>query len=327
MPHAPASSSARPRRPRRPSARSARPGAPLPAEGFEWVYEQLPGVWLTSISGGTDVCTAFVGGSPLVPVVAGEISCRSSARGSRRSTTPAAPWSASRASSSSPPRCRSCRCGFWGDDDGRRTATPTSPGSRACGATATGSPSPSAGRCTITGRSDATLNRGGVRLGTSEFYAVVEARARGPRQPGGAPRGPGRRRRPSCCSSSPSTTGADLDDEPGRPDPRASSAPRCRPGTCPTRSSPSRRSPAPTPGKKLEVPVKRILLGAARRRGRQPGLPRRPLGPGRLRRDGGSPRRALLGPFGPGPSGVPEAGRSDHPVTDRWPKKKSSAVL
>ena len=41
-----------------------------------WVHEQLPHVWLTSVSGGTDVCTAFVGGSPLVPVVAGEISCR-----------------------------------------------------------------------------------------------------------------------------------------------------------------------------------------------------------------------------------------------------------
>ena len=51
-------------------------GAPLPVEGFEWVYRQLPGVWLTSVSGGTDVCTAFVGGSPLVPVVAGEIGCR-----------------------------------------------------------------------------------------------------------------------------------------------------------------------------------------------------------------------------------------------------------
>ena len=51
-------------------------GAPLPPEGYEWVYQQLPEVWLTSISGGTDVCTAFVGGSPLVPVLAGEISCR-----------------------------------------------------------------------------------------------------------------------------------------------------------------------------------------------------------------------------------------------------------
>ena len=73
-------------------------GAPLPVEGFEWVYQQLPEVWLTSVSGGTDVCTAFVGGSPLVPVVAGEISCRSSGPGSRPSTRTGRPWSASRAS-------------------------------------------------------------------------------------------------------------------------------------------------------------------------------------------------------------------------------------
>ncbi len=50
-------------------------GAPLPAAGFRWVDEQL-GVPVSSISGGTDVCTAFLGSSPLVPVRAGEISCR-----------------------------------------------------------------------------------------------------------------------------------------------------------------------------------------------------------------------------------------------------------
>src|SRR4029453_10131641 len=52
-------------------------GAPLPAEGFEWVYEAVGrDLMLSSISGGTDVCTAFVGGCPLVPVRSGEISCR-----------------------------------------------------------------------------------------------------------------------------------------------------------------------------------------------------------------------------------------------------------
>ena len=52
-------------------------GAPLPADGFRWVYENVSAdVMLSSISGGTDVCSAFVGGCPMVPVVAGEISCR-----------------------------------------------------------------------------------------------------------------------------------------------------------------------------------------------------------------------------------------------------------
>jgi len=58
-------------------------GAPLPAAEFRWVSDVLPGIWLTSVSGGTDVCTAFVGGSPWRPVVAGEISCRDP-RGSGR---------------------------------------------------------------------------------------------------------------------------------------------------------------------------------------------------------------------------------------------------
>lgn len=52
-------------------------GSPLPPEGFDWIYTHVkPDIWLTSISGGTDVCTAFVGGNPLLPVYEGEIQCR-----------------------------------------------------------------------------------------------------------------------------------------------------------------------------------------------------------------------------------------------------------
>ena len=52
-------------------------GAPLPAAGFRWVYEAVGSdVLLGSISGGTDVCTAFVGSSPLLPVIEGKIACR-----------------------------------------------------------------------------------------------------------------------------------------------------------------------------------------------------------------------------------------------------------
>jgi acetoacetyl-CoA synthetase len=48
----------------------------LSPEGFDWIYDQVnPEVWLASISGGTDVCTAFVGGNPISPVYEGEIQC------------------------------------------------------------------------------------------------------------------------------------------------------------------------------------------------------------------------------------------------------------
>ena len=150
-------------------------GAPLPPEGFEWVYEQLPHVWLTSVSGGTDVCTAFVGGSPLVPVWSGEISCRylgarveafdddgRSVVGEQGELVVTAPMP-------------SMPVGFWNDDAGERYRDAyfsQYPGVWSHGDWITIT---DRGTCTITGRSDATLNRGGVRLGTSEFYAVVES--------------------------------------------------------------------------------------------------------------------------------------------------------
>ena len=53
-------------------------GSPLPPEGFQWVYDHVKrDIWLGSMSGGTDVCSAFVGGSVLLPVYAGELQCRS----------------------------------------------------------------------------------------------------------------------------------------------------------------------------------------------------------------------------------------------------------
>ncbi|MGP0031645.1 MAG: acetoacetate--CoA ligase [Acidimicrobiales bacterium] len=149
-------------------------GSPLPAEGYEWVYGQLPDVWLTSVSGGTDVCTAFVGGSPLVPVVAGEISCRylgarveafdeagHSVVGQQGELVLTAPLP-------------SMPVGFWDDADGTRLRDAyfaRFPGVWCHGDWVTIT---ERGSCLITGRSDATLNRAGVRLGTSEFYRVVE---------------------------------------------------------------------------------------------------------------------------------------------------------
>ncbi len=150
-------------------------GAPLPAEGFEWVYGQLPRVWLTSVSGGTDVCTAFVGGSPLVPVVAGEIGCRYLGAGVEAFDENGRPLVGEQGELVVTRPLPSMPVRFWGDEDGsgyREAYFSRFPGVWCHGDWITIT---ERGSCIITGRSDATLNRGGVRLGTSEFYAVVEA--------------------------------------------------------------------------------------------------------------------------------------------------------
>jgi acetoacetyl-CoA synthetase len=150
-------------------------GSPLPPEGFDWVYEQFPSdVMLSCGSGGTDLCTGIVQGSPLLPVYRGEMSgpelgCDVAAYDSAgepvvgelgelviRAPMPSMPVA------------------FWNDPGGLRLRASyfeDFPGVWRHGdwilITQRGS-------CIITGRSDATLNRGGVRLGTGEFYPVVE---------------------------------------------------------------------------------------------------------------------------------------------------------
>ena len=150
-------------------------GAPLPPEGFAWVYERVKrDLLLASVSGGTDVLTAFIGGGPTLPVRAGEIQCR----------------------------CLGCKVESFGEN-GRSLIGEV-------GELVVTEPMPSmpvrflndegavrlhesyfdvypdvwrhgdwlkvteSGACVIYGRSDSTLNRSGVRIGTSEFYRVVE---------------------------------------------------------------------------------------------------------------------------------------------------------
>lgn len=151
-------------------------GSPLPPEGFDWVRRAVgEQVVAASVSGGTDVCTAFVGATPLLPVRVGEISGPylgakvdafdadgRSVRGEQGELVITAPMP-------------SMPVGFWGDDDGARYKASyfdDFPGVWRHGDWITIYED---GACVISGRSDATLNRGGVRLGTSEFYAVVEA--------------------------------------------------------------------------------------------------------------------------------------------------------
>src|SRR3954451_23872709 len=150
-------------------------GAPLPPEGFAWVYEEVgDDVMLSSLSGGTDVCTAFVGGAPMLPVHAGEIPARllgckveaydDSAHlvvGEVGELVITAPMP-------------SMPVMFWNDPDGTRLREAyfdVYPGVWRHGDWIKFT---ERGSCVIYGRSDATLNRGGVRMGTSEFYRVVE---------------------------------------------------------------------------------------------------------------------------------------------------------
>ncbi|HET9610414.1 MAG TPA: acetoacetate--CoA ligase [Acidimicrobiales bacterium] len=235
-------------------------GAPLPAEGFGWVYEAVgPDLLLSSISGGTDVCTAFVGGCPLVPVRAGEISCRylgAKVEAYDESGRPLLGEQGELVISAPMP---SMPVGFWGDDDGSRYRAAyfeSHPGVWTHGDWITVFPD---GACEITGRSDATLNRGGVRMGTAELYTVVESLPEVAdslvvhiEDPGG---GPGR----LLLFVTPAA-GARLDDDLRSRLVRALRT-DLSPRHVPDEIHEVPGVPRTLSGKKLEVPVKRILTG------------------------------------------------------------------
>jgi acetoacetyl-CoA synthetase len=150
-------------------------GAPLPPEGFDWVYQAVgAGQQLQSLSGGTDVCTGFVGASPLHPVVAGSIACRCLGSRVEAYDQQGRPVIGELGELVITAPMPSMPAGFWNDPDGKRYREAyfdVFPGVWRHGDWITVAAD---GTCVITGRSDATLNRGGVRLGTSEFYSVVE---------------------------------------------------------------------------------------------------------------------------------------------------------
>ncbi|HEX6140824.1 MAG TPA: acetoacetate--CoA ligase, partial [Candidatus Limnocylindria bacterium] len=150
-------------------------GAPLPAEGFRYVYEAIsPSVHLESVSGGTDVCTAFVGASPLVPVWEGEISCRCLGCAVEAFDLEGRPVVGQQGELVITAPMPSMPVSFWNDPSAERYRAAyfeAFPGAWRHGDWITIT---ERGSCVISGRSDATLNRGGVRIGTAEFYAVVE---------------------------------------------------------------------------------------------------------------------------------------------------------
>ncbi|MEY2533262.1 MAG: acetoacetyl-CoA synthetase, partial [bacterium] len=150
-------------------------GSPLPLEGFAYVLEQFgPGVLLNLGSGGTDVCSGLVQGGPLVPVWAGEISGRALGVDARSFDPEGRELDDELGELVLTSPMPSMPVGFWGDPDGSRYRAAyfeDYPGTWRHGDWIRFT---ERGSCVITGRSDATLNRGGVRLGTAEFYDVVE---------------------------------------------------------------------------------------------------------------------------------------------------------
>ena len=150
-------------------------GSPLPPEGFRWVYQHVGSdLLLGSFSGGTDVCTGFVGPCPLLPVRAGVIA--GACLGAKVEAYNAAgqPVTGEVGELVITAPMPSMPVGFWNDPTGERYRASyfdTYPGVWRHGDWIT---MLADGGCVIYGRSDATLNRGGVRMGTSEFYRVVE---------------------------------------------------------------------------------------------------------------------------------------------------------
>lgn len=150
-------------------------GAPLPPEAFDWVYEHVSDeVWLCSMSGGTDVCTAFVGGIPYKPVVRGRIQGRALGCDLRAFSDEGKELTGSLGEMVITNPMPSMPVFFWGDENNRRYRASyfkKFPGNWCHGDWIKLFED---GSLIIQGRSDATLNRKGVRIGTAEIYAVLD---------------------------------------------------------------------------------------------------------------------------------------------------------
>ena len=149
-------------------------GSPLSPEGFEWVYEQLGSdTWLFSTSGGTDVCTAFVGGVPTLPVYEGELQARSLGCAVEAFDEDGAALTGEVGELVITEPMPSMPVFFWNDPDGERLRESyfdMYPGVWRHGDWIELT---SRGTAVIYGRSDSTINRGGIRMGTSEIYRAV----------------------------------------------------------------------------------------------------------------------------------------------------------
>lgn len=150
-------------------------GAPLPPEAFDWVYDNISKeVWLCSMSGGTDVCTAFVGGCPYEPVYRGAIQCRGLGCAMKAYSEEGREIKGSLGEMVIEKPMPSMPIYFWNDAGNQRYRASYFehfPGKWRHGDWIKIFEN---GSLVIHGRSDATLNRKGVRIGTAEIYAILD---------------------------------------------------------------------------------------------------------------------------------------------------------
>lgn len=151
-------------------------GSPLPPEGFHWLYEHVKrDLWIASVSGGTDVCSAFVTGSISLPVYAGELQCRSLGAAVQAFDEQGKALIDEVGELVVTLPLPSMPLYFWNDPDNRRyqeSYFAQYPGIWRHGDWISIS---SRGSAVIYGRSDSTINRMGIRMGSSEIYRVVES--------------------------------------------------------------------------------------------------------------------------------------------------------
>lgn len=149
-------------------------GAPLPPEAFDWVYESVSDdVWLCSMSGGTDVCTAFVGGVPYVPVYKGNIQGRALGCSLNAIGDEGIPVINSLGEMVIDKPMPSMPIYFWNDPDNKRYTESYFEKFEGSWCHGDWIKVFEDGSLIIQGRSDATLNRKGIRIGTAEIYAVL----------------------------------------------------------------------------------------------------------------------------------------------------------
>ncbi len=234
-------------------------GSPLSPEGFDWIYEQLGAdTWLFSTSGGTDLCTAFVGGVALLPVYRGELQGRAlgAAVEAWDEDGNAVVDEVGELVVTEPMPSMPVR--FWGDEDGSRYRASYFEQYPGVWRHGDWIEITSRGTAIIYGRSDSTINRSGVRMGTSEIYRavlsvddVVDALVVDVPRPGTEGWMP---------LFVVLREGVELDDELPKEIARRIRE-RCSPRHVPDQVFQIAEVPRTLSGKALEVPVKRILMG------------------------------------------------------------------
>jgi len=234
-------------------------GSPLAPEGFDWIYEQIGAdTWLFSTSGGTDVCTAFVGGVALLPVYRGEIQARALGCAVEAWDEDGKPVIEAVGELVITAPMPSMPVFFWADEDGaryRESYFEMFPGVWRHGDWIELT---ERGTAIIFGRSDSTINRGGIRMGTAEIYravlsidAIVDALVVDIPRPGTEGWMP---------LFVVLRDGAELDGELPKEIARRVRE-RCSPRHVPDQVFQIAEVPRTLSGKVLEVPVKRILMG------------------------------------------------------------------